>query len=263
MDDPREGPRTAEAAVAQARELISTGIDIGGPNAFAVRAANLDFLFRLFRWVCKENPALTDDCVSRCATAAKACISAASSEQHAALNAVLDGFRAGGIGSRGAGVIVDELCTQCKKPLSGRISVFRGQKFHPPCFSCSSCHGQLAKQFALSNAGDPLCDRCSGGSGATIKQQVASVTLDLSRMDRSEVERKMQSIGVKVMSLTFAQKLVQMLNINLVKGSAAFAREGIDGIALAQLTEADLRNELRLDDHDIAKVLAFIAESHR
>jgi len=58
-------------------------------------------------------------------------------------------------------------CGGCGKDVSGRVLSAMDKKWHPECFKCFDCSGELAGGYALKN-GDPICKPCAaklGGAG--------------------------------------------------------------------------------------------------
>ena len=128
LDDKRPAPRSAVDAVAEAEK----GFDLA--EMFQMETAHfcfeLDYIFRLFRFVVHENPYMRDEAVPVVALAAKRCIQG-SSDLKRDLGEVLTFFRSKGVvpvsGSR-----FEEKCFKCMKGLSSgaQFTITDGKKYH-------------------------------------------------------------------------------------------------------------------------------------
>ncbi len=272
-DDPRPGPKSAEEAIEWLRDAAPSALQHASDASLAEYAFELDFVFRLLRFVIKENPFLHEEATRLAAALCKCCLTF--SGAYEALEVVLDFFASKGIGRRVAAI--DNLCAQCNKPLSGQMSVFNGARYHAACFVCCQCsRGLNGISFTLDRAsGRPIC---VGGCGP--QRAVPHTTTHLDR--NSYAQPALAAISSPVakphiathvhidtdspsLSVSSAHRewtcedvvrKLQELNVTDVE---AFRQEAIDGTALASLTDADLRDELKLKLGDRKKVSELIA----
>jgi hypothetical protein len=95
-EDPREGPDDATQAVMWIEESSWSS----EANNLANFCFELDFVFRLLRYVVKENPFLVENATKLTAVFCKSCIARSIPEAHRSLNDVISYFRQEGIGGK-------------------------------------------------------------------------------------------------------------------------------------------------------------------
>ena len=235
LDDPRPGPESSDEAVRTVDGSIDEIMANDSDNPAYCFA--LDYVFRLLRYVGKENSYLNSDASKLVAAAAKACILKVNAAS--ALRNVIAFYRANNIGQSVDHIDEFSLCKECQTPLTGQVSLWRENKYHRECFNCYKCGANLATtQFAIEKG--PCCiggcsQQASRPTPATLTDTAAS-EISLSSVD--DVCRELERLNIT--------------NVDV------FRRELIDGDALKSLSEADLIDELGLALGDRKKVLELI-----
>jgi hypothetical protein len=272
-DDPRPGPKDAQEAVAWLRASHA----LHDTSDLATYAFELDFVFRLLRFVVKENPFLREEATRLTAAFCKCCLTFSGAQR--ALDQILDYFVSQGIG--GAVTAIDNLCHGCNRPLTGQITLFDGHNYHASCFNCANCCGNLnGVPFVLDRARQlPICARGCGGAPKAVPhttvhldrnsfvQPAPARVTEPQEPHRATIEvaatpilhsapsasssSASSSSSARNWSCDEVIAKLQALNVSDVE---AFRREAIDGAALVSLTEADLKDELGLKLGDRKKV---------
>lgn len=255
-DDPRPGPKDAQEAV----EWLRASTALHDSSDLATYAFELDFVFRLLRFVVKENPFLRDEAMRLTAAFCKACLTFSGAQR--ALDQLIEYFAGQGIG--GAVTVIDNLCYSCSKPLTGQMTLFDGHNYHAACFNCALCCRNLnGVPFVLDRARQlPVC---AGGCGAPKPVPHTTVKLDRNSFAQPLPARVTEPAVPHVASIAASpssssarnwtcEEVVAKLQALNVTDVEPFRREAIDGAALVSLTDADLKNELGLKLGDRKKV---------
>ena len=267
-DDPRPGPKDSVEAVEWLRS--TEAVRPGAESDLATYCFELDFVFRLLRFVVKENPFLRHEATRLTAAFCKSCLTYSGAQR--ALDQVLEYFVSQGIG--GAVTVIDNLCYACSRPLSGAMTLFDGHNYHASCFNCTLCTRSLnGVPFILDRARQlPVC---AGGCGAVRPIPHTTVHLDRGSFTQppparatlapaSHTAQVVTVAGAPSSSSAAAARgwtcedVVSKLQALSVSDVEPFRREAIDGAALLSLTEADLKDELGLKLGDRKKVTELI-----